>query len=77
MKDITFSVRLNNREGSLLELFIRELLLAKKLLNNSALSLHLGNGMQGIFLLWRNDFKIDQYVLVLVRGFIILFEIRE
>ena len=41
MKDITFSVRLNNRERSLLELFITENWLAKKLLNNSALSLHL------------------------------------
>ena len=34
-------------------------------------------GTQGIFLLLRNDFKIDQYVLVLVRRFIILSEIRE
>ena len=33
--------------------------------------------MQGIFLLLTNDFKIDQYVLVLVRRFIILSEIRE
>ena len=33
--------------------------------------------MQGIFLLLRNDFKIDQYVLVLVKGFVILFEMRE
>ena len=32
------SVRLNNREGSTLELFIREHWLAEKLLNNSALS---------------------------------------
>ena len=31
----------------------------------------------GNILLLRNDFKIDQYVLVLVRKFIILFEIRE
>ena len=41
MEDITFSVRVNNREGSTLELFIRQHWLAKKLLNNSALSLHL------------------------------------
>ena len=41
MEDITFSVRLNNREGSTLELFIREHWLTEKLLNNSALSLHL------------------------------------
>ena len=41
MEDITFSVRLNNREESMLELFIREHWLAKKLLSNSALSLHL------------------------------------
>ena len=40
-EDITFSVRVNNREGSTLELFIRQHWLAKKLLNNSALSLHL------------------------------------
>ena len=41
MEEITLSVRLNNREGSMLELFIREHWLAKTLLNNSALSLHL------------------------------------
>ena len=41
MKDITFSVRLSNREGHTLELFIREHWFAKKLLNNSVLSLHL------------------------------------
>ena len=41
MGEITFSVRLINREGSMLELFIREHWLAKKLLNNSALSLNL------------------------------------
>ena len=41
MEEITFSVHLNNREGSTLELFIREHWLAKKLLNDSALSLHL------------------------------------
>ena len=41
MEDITFSARLNNREGSPLELFIREHWLAKKLSNNLALSLHL------------------------------------
>ena len=41
MEDITFSVRLNNREGSTLELFIREHWLAKMLSNNSALSLNL------------------------------------
>ena len=35
------SVRLNNREGSTLELFIREHWLAKNLLNNSVLPLHL------------------------------------
>ena len=40
MEEITFSVRLNNREGSTLELFIREHL-PKKLFNNSALSLNL------------------------------------
>ena len=36
MEDITFSVRLNNKEGSTLELFIREHWLAKNVLNNSA-----------------------------------------
>ena len=41
MGEITFSVRLNNRAGTTLELFIREHWLAKNLLNNSALSLHL------------------------------------
>ena len=41
MEEITFSVRLSNREGSTLELFIREHWLAKRLLNNSVLSLHL------------------------------------
>ena len=41
MEDITFSVRLSNREGRTLELFTREHWLAKKLLNNSVLSLHL------------------------------------
>ena len=41
MEEITFSVCLINREGSTLELIIREHWLAKKLLNNSALSLHL------------------------------------
>ena len=41
MGEITFSARLINREGSTLQLFIREYWLAKKLLNNSALSLHL------------------------------------
>ena len=41
MEEITFSFRLNNREGSTLELFFREHWLAKKLLNNSALSLYL------------------------------------
>ena len=40
MEEITFSVRLNNRDRSTIELFIREHWLAKKLLNNSALSLH-------------------------------------
>ena len=34
MGEITFSVRLNNREGTTLELFIREHWLAKNLLNN-------------------------------------------
>ena len=85
MEDITFSVRLNTREVSMLELFIREHWLAKKLLNNSALSSYLvmylfglnSGGMQQIFSLLRNAFKIDQYVLVLVKGFIILFEVRE
>ena len=41
MEEITFSFCLNNRAGSMLELFIREHWLAKKLLNNSALSLNL------------------------------------
>ena len=41
MEEITFSVRLNNRDRSTIELFIREHWLAKKLLNNSALSLNL------------------------------------
>ena len=41
MEDITFSVRLNTREVSTLELFIREHWLAKKLLNNSDLFLYL------------------------------------
>ena len=41
MEDSTFSVPLNTREVSTLELFIREYWLAKKLLNNSVLSLHL------------------------------------
>ena len=41
MEEITFSVRLNNTEGSTLELFISEHWLAKTLLNNSDLSLHL------------------------------------
>ena len=39
MEEIAFSVRLNKMEGSTLELFIREHWLAKKLLNNSPLSL--------------------------------------
>ena len=38
MEEITFSVRLNNRERSTLELVVREHWLAKKLLNDSALS---------------------------------------
>ena len=33
--------------------------------------------MQGIFLLMKNDFKIDQYVLVMIKGFTMLFEIHE
>ena len=37
MEEITFSVRLNNRERSTLELFIKEHWLAKKLLNNSVI----------------------------------------
>ena len=41
MEQITFSVRLNRTEGSTVELFIREHSLAKKLLNNSALTLNL------------------------------------
>ena len=41
MEDITFSVRLNNREESMLELFIREHWLANMLSSNSALSLYL------------------------------------
>ena len=41
MEEITFSVHLNKRERSTLELFIREQWLAKKLLNNSDLSLYL------------------------------------
>ena len=85
MEEIIFSVRLNQTGGSALELFVKEHWLAKKLLNNSALSLYLviypfwwGSGwMQGIFLLLRNNFKTGQYVLVLVKVFLILFEIRE
>ena len=85
MEEIIFSVRLNKTGGSALELFVKEHWLAKKLLNNSALSLYLviypfwwGSGwMQGIFLLLRNNFKTGQYVLVLVKVFLILFEIRE
>ena len=41
MEEITFSVCLNNRKQSTLELFIREHWLAKELSNNSALSLYL------------------------------------
>ena len=85
MGEITFPVCLNKTNGSTLELFAREHWLEKKLLNYSVLSLHLvmyvlswnSGEMQGIFLLFRNDFKIDQYVLELVTGFIIFFEIDE
>ena len=85
MGEITFPVCLNKTKGSTLELFVREHWLEKKLLNYSVLSLHLvmyvlswnSGEMQGIFLLFRNDFKIDQYVLELVTGFIIFFEIDE
>ena len=38
MEEVTFSIRLNKADESMLELFIREHWLAKKLLNNSALS---------------------------------------
>ena len=41
MEEITLSVCLNKTEESTLELFIREHGLAKKLLDNSALFLHL------------------------------------
>ena len=41
MEEITFSVPLNNREGSTIELFIREHWLAKTFLNNAALSLYI------------------------------------
>ena len=85
MEEIIFSVRLNKTGGSALELFVKEHWLAKTLLNNSALSLYLviylfwwsSGWMQGIFLLLRNNFKTGQYVLVLVKVFLILFEIRE
>ena len=85
MEEIIFSVRLNKTGGSALELFVKEHWLAKTLLNNSALSLYLviypfwwsSGWMQGSFLLLRNNFKTGQYVLVLVKVFLILFEIRE
>ena len=85
MEEIIFSVRLNKTGGSALELFVKGHWLAKTLLNNSALSLYLviypfwwsSGWMQGIFLLLRNNFKTGQYVLVLVKVFLILFEIRE
>ena len=85
MEEIIFSVRLNQTGGSSLELFVKEHWLAKKLLKNSALSLYLviylfwwsSGWMQGVFLLLRNNFKTGQYVLVLVKVFLILFEIRK
>ena len=81
MEKIIFSVRLNNTEGSPLELFIRKYWSAKNILDNSASSLHLviclfwwsNGGMKVIFLLLRNDFKIDQHVLVLVKAFTFFF----
>ena len=82
---ITFSPILNKTKGSNLELFIGELWLGKLLLNNSAwylyLVLHLFRWciaeIQGMFSLLRNDFESDQYVLVLVKGFISFFDICE
>ena len=88
MEKIIFSTRLNKTEGNQLELFIWEHWLAKKLLNNSA---H-GQAMfslsnvpilmkkwldTGNLLIIENDLNIDLYDLVLFKGFIILFEIRE
>ena len=81
MEEITFSLILNKNKESTLELFIGEHWLAKTLLKNSALYLVLylfqwsSGEIQGIFLLLRNDFKIDQYILVLVEGFINFFKI--
>ena len=82
MEKIIFSVRLNNTEGSPLELFIRKYWSTKNILDDPALSLHLviclfwwsSGGMQVIFLLLRNDFKIDQHVLVLVKAFTFFFQ---
>ena len=68
MQDITFFIRLNNKEGNTLELFIREHWLAKKLLSNFSLTFTLNNVPilmkqwrdAGNILLLRNEFKIDQ-----------------
>ena len=46
------------------------------IINNVAISMKQWRDARNLLLL-RNDFKIDQYVLVLVKGFIILFKILK
>ena len=66
--EISFSVLLKNIEGSLLDLFIKDYCSAKKKLNISAFSLKyviclywcFKDGIQGIFLFFKNIFKVDQ-----------------
>ena len=66
--EITFSVLFENVEGTLLERFIKEHCSAKKELNISTFSfksvIHLfcwlEGGIQGIVLLFKNIFKVDQ-----------------
>ena len=66
--EINFSDLLKNVEGSLLEQFIKEHCSAKKELNISVFSLKsvtslfwwLKDGIQGIFLLFKNIFKVDK-----------------
>ena len=66
--EIIFSVLFKNVKGSLQELFMKEFCSARKELNISVFSLrsvtylfwYLKGGIQGIFLLCKNIFKVDQ-----------------
>ena len=83
--EIDLSVFFQILEGSLLELFIIQHCLAKKQLDNSAFFLKSvtylfwwkRGGMQGILLLFNNDFNIDQQVFALLTGSMSFLEIRK